>query len=413
MFRSQFLFAMTLAASTVVLPGCGAAGLLAPFIDDAINAIFDDDEKDQVPDSTPIGAAVDLEIALGGRFCCDPANSINQKVSIVTIRHTGDTGTDPITYEFVPESGSTLSATPQSGTLSRGESVNIDITAANCDFVSESFRMRTYFVGEKGVPGRSVTTELIIANVCADGAALLEAFESLLPGEPVKQNLLPTIALVNFAEPVKHGDVSVPDRVPDIPLSQISYYGALAATLDAGDLEDAFTGASPVFPLGGSAAGNVFRASTPATMNAGAYVGIFFGLDGEFDLIDTTRYWRFVVAVDHDGDTNNNFVPVAQQANDPLAGTDRWYVLDFVPGNGWDLRLMDGSSVTPQELPSAVRVIQSGDALLFVIPRSEISGAGAGFRVVSFTHTGDGGTGPSHDWSGDHHPLPNLAAVPD
>jgi len=413
MFRNKFLFALTLATATVFLPACGAVGLLTPFIEEALDKIFDDEEKDKVPDTSPIGAAVDLEIALNGRFCCDPADSTDQRVTIVSISHTGDASSAAITYEFVPESGSVLSANPQSGTLSSGETVNIDIVASDCDFSAEAFRMRTYFVGEKGVPGRSVTTELFVVNVCADGSSLLDAFEGLLPGEPVKTSLLPTIALVNFGEPVKHGDVSVPDRVPDIPLSQISYYGALHVNLDAGDIDDAFTGSNPVFPVGTGANGNSYQASTPATMNAGAYVGIFFGLDGDFDLLDTTRFWRFMVAIDHDGESANNFVPTAQNANDPAAGTDRWYILDFVPGSGWSLKLLNGSEVTPTELPSAARVIQDRDSLLFVIPKSEIPGPGAGYRVISFTHTGDFGIGGSHDWSGDHHPLPSLSALAD
>ena len=120
-----------------------------------------------------------------------------------------------------------------------------------------------------------------------------------------------------------------------------------------------------------------------------------------------------MMAIDSDGESANNFVRTAQNANDPAAGTDRWYILDFVPGSGWSLKLLNGSEVTPTELPSAARVIQDRDALLFVIPKSEIPGPGAGFRVIAFTHTGDFGIGGSQDWSGDHHPLPNLAPLAD
>ena len=108
--------------------------------------------------------------------------------------------------------------------------------------------------------------------------------------------------------------------------------------------------------------------------------------------------------------TGNNFDPPAQTANDPLADTDSWYFLDRNPGQGYNLRRLD---LNQNELASAARVILFENAMVFVIPRSEVPGPGAGFRIFTFTHTGDFGLSASRDWSGDHHPLPSLASVPD
>jgi hypothetical protein len=133
-------------------------------------------------------------------------------------------------------------------------------------------------------------------------------------------------------------------------------------------------------------------------------------VDGVFDLIDTSRFWRFGLCFDSDGNPANDYDPPAQTANDPTQGTDRWYFLDFEPGNGWTLRLIDSDN---NEQATGARVIRYENALVYVIPASEIPGPGAGFRALTFTHTGDFGLGADHDWAGDHHPLNDLIAVPE
>jgi len=405
------LTGIVLMLALIGLPGCGAASLIAPLIERGLDEIFKDDQKgDQIPDDTAIGEAIDLEIALGGRFCCDPANGNNQRVTIVTIRHTGSGDSDPVTFQFLPETDTKLSANPATGTLASGEVTTVEIFASDCDFFVQEFQMRTYFVGDQGVPGRSATADLIVRNVCDDEEPTVGALLTLLADPSVQEALASRIALVNYGEAVRHGDVSVPDRIPDISLSQIGYYGSLEVNLDADDLDAAFTGGSAAFSIGSHSNGTVYEATTPAAMPTGDYRMIFVGLDGSFDLIDSSRHWRFAVAADSDGQTGNNYAPAAQQANDPFQGTDRWYLLDFVPGDGWSASLIDSDG---NELASAVRIIQVADALVFVIPKSELPGPGAGYRVVTFTHTGDNGLGSDHDWSGDHHPTPDLASLSD
>ena len=411
MTYSMKLTGLVLTLALVALPGCGLQSLIVPLIDRGLDELFNDDQEgDLIPDDTAIGEAVDLEIALGGRVCCDPADGANQRVTIVTIRHTGTNDSDPITFEFVPETETKLSASPASGTLAPGEVATVNIFASDCDFFVQEFLMRTFFTGDQGVPDRSTTATVIVRNVCAAEEPVVDAFLALLDDPTVQATLADRIALVEYGEPVKHGDVSVPDRIPDIPLSQIDFYGSLDVNLDVTAIEDAFIGSSPAFPLGSGSDISVYAADTQVGMTPGDYRVIFFGLDGTFGQIDSSRHWRFAVAVDSDGQAGNNFVPDAQFANDPLQGTDRWYLLDYVPGEGWSVRLIDA---TGTEQGSALRVIQLANALVFVIPKSEIPGPGAGYRVVSFTHTGDGGMGANHDWSGDHHPTPDLAALAD
>ena len=128
-----------------------------------------------------------------------------------------------------------------------------------------------------------------------------------------------------------------------------------------------------------------------------------------FERTDQSRIWRFAVVVDSDGLSGNNYVPPLTELNDPVKGTDSFYSLVYLPGDGWSfhLYLADGS-----EAMTAARVVLDGNALVFVIPNSEVPGPGAGFRVTTFTHKGDFGVGG--DWSGDFHPKPpELEAIPD
>ena len=105
------LHGLVLLLAFAMLPGCGAAGLLAPLIDKAFDEIFDNDGPgDKVKDDTEIGQAVGLEISLGGLVCCDPADGVNQKVATITIQHTGPNGSDPVTFNFIPETATNLSA---------------------------------------------------------------------------------------------------------------------------------------------------------------------------------------------------------------------------------------------------------------------------------------------------------------
>jgi hypothetical protein len=405
------LSALALALGLVLLPGCGAATLLAPLIEKAIDDIFDNGQAgDLIKDTTEIGRATELEIAFGGRYCCDPANGVDQRVTVVTIRHTGPSGSDPISYQFVPEAGSRLSAIPATGTLSRGEVQLIEIFASDCGFEFDDFRMRVFFEGDEGVPGRSTTTLITVNNVCSDTTPAVVTTGLLSGGTLGRSAYADALTLVEYGEAVQHGDVRVPDKVPSIALSEISYYGMVRLALDASALDDLFTGASASFPVGDGANGRILEGETTAPMAAGDYLVGVVALDGLFELIDTSREWRFGLCFDSDGNPANDYAPPSVTANDPTRGTDRWYFVDFAPGDGWSLRLIDSDG---NEQATAARTIQFGNLLAFVIPAGEIPGPGAGYRAFTFTHTGDFGLGVARDWSGDHHPVSGLAAVPD
>jgi len=408
MIRTRF-FALCL--GLVVIPACGLQSLIVPLITDVIDKAINGRDKpgDVLPDDTAIGKAVDLEVDMGGRVCCDPANGVDQIVTIVTVRHTGDPGSDDVEVKFVPETGTILSAQPVGGVIARGEELDIEIRASDCDFDTADFRIRTFFVGQEGKNDLSVTTLLRVTNICSVERPVVAALELLTPSGAVQPDFINAVGLEELGEAVEHGNVTVLDKVPNRPLTEISTWGRISVSYSATDLQNLFTLGAAEFPKGNGSNGWTYISDVPDTMAAGDYELVFVAFNGLFDNTDLSRIWRFAVVVDSDGLSANNYVPPLTDLNSPVKGTDSWYSLVYLPGDGWSfhLYLADGS-----EAITSARVVLSGNALVFVIPRSEVPGPGAGFRITTFTHTGDFGIGG--DWSGDVHPKPSaLAAIPD
>jgi hypothetical protein len=408
MIRTRFF---ALCMGLVILPACGIQSLLVPLITDAIDKAINGGGQsgDVIPDDTAIGRAVDLEILMAGRVCCDPANGPDQVVTVVTVRHTGDSGSSDVEVKFVPEADSILSAQPVVGVISRGEEIDIEVYASDCNFDVQEFRVRTYFVGQEGKTNLSVTTLLRVTNICSPDRPVVAALERLTPDGPIDTDFINAVTIEELGEAVEHGNVAILDKVPNQPLSEISTWGRISANYSSSELSDMFTGGSPDFPLGNGANGWAYQGGISNSMSAGDYELVFVSFNGVFALTDTSRIWRFAVVADSDGQSDNNYVPPLAELNDPVKGTDSWYSLVHLPGNGWSfhLYLADGS-----EVATSARVVLDGNALVFVIPKSEVNGPGAGFRITTFTHKGD--FGANGDWSGDFHPKPPvLAPIPD
>lgn len=411
-FRAHFSGPfLALVLGVTILPACGLQSLIVPLITGAIDDLINGGGQvgDILPDDTKIGRAADLEISQGGRVCSDPLDGPDQLVAIVTVRHEGDPGSDDIEVKFVPEAATKLSAQPVGGVIARGEELDIEIYASDSDFNVEGFRVRTFFVGSEGKKNLSITSLLAITNICSEKRPTVAALQLLTPDRAIEDEFIDAVLIEELGLPVVHGNVAVLDKVPNQPLSEVSTWGRISTSYSGTDLTNIFGGVSPDFPLGNGGNGWTYEAGIPDTMAAGDYELVFVAFNGLFDLTDTSRIWRFAVVVDSDGQSGNNYVPPLAELNDPVKGTDKWYSLVFAPGSGWSFHLfLPGGG----EAMTAARVVLDGNALVFIIPRSEVSGPGAGFRIATFTHTGDFGV--AGDWSGDHHPKPPvLAPIPD
>ena len=89
----------------------------------------------------------------------------------------------------------------------------VEVFASDCDFEFEDFLVRTYFLGDEGVPGRSTTTLLTVSNLCSDGTPALTTAQLLAVGSPILDEYVNALDIVEFDEAVKHGDVGVPDKI--------------------------------------------------------------------------------------------------------------------------------------------------------------------------------------------------------
>ena len=52
------------------------------------------------------------------------------------------------------------------------------------------------------------------------------------------------------------------------------------------------------------------------------------------------------------------------------------------------------------------------NVILLVAPASEFGVSNPMYRVTAFSHTGDFGANPPHDWSGDQHPRVTEGLAP-
>lgn len=140
--------------------------------------------------------------------------------------------------------------------------------------------------------------------------------------------------------------------------------------------------------------------------------------------------FTYGLAFDDDGDESDNYQFAPPFTADFFRNTEHWYQLHIdVDGTRrmWADGARDGTLGHPRF--SSALVIETGDTIVWVIPRSEIPGDQPAFRVTAFHDNGDPGAVPNPETSGgdvsgegvleplipiDGEPVvfDNLAAVP-
>jgi hypothetical protein len=109
---------------------------------------------------------------------------------------------------------------------------------------------------------------------------------------------------------------------------------------------------------------------------------------------------EFSAVFDADGNASNNYVADPAYPNDFFQDTDQWYVARYTPGVGWELAASTAVDSNIQSMTSAARVVFTGNAVLWIIPASELGVACPDWRVTTFAHKGDYGINPPNEWSG-------------
>ncbi len=144
---------------------------------------------------------------------------------------------------------------------------------------------------------------------------------------------------------------------------------------------------------------------TPATRPPeGAFVVLSTVMGGAVPLADATNRYVYAFVFDSDGVSANNYRAPPNYPSDFYDDTDRWYEASWTPGGSWVLTAKTARGGTIMQVPTAARMVLSGDTLFFIAPRGEFDVATPKWRFTAFRHKGDHGLNPPYDWNGDVEP---------
>ncbi len=116
---------------------------------------------------------------------------------------------------------------------------------------------------------------------------------------------------------------------------------------------------------------------------------IFFNvMEQDIPPADSDNQYQYGFVFDRDGDTNNNYQPHPDYANDFFKDTDFWIVGYYHPDYGWGLTVNDATNGVITTATSAAKMLISGNTIIVFIPRSEFPAQNIGYRVTAFGHDG-------------------------
>jgi len=104
---------------------------------------------------------------------------------------------------------------------------------------------------------------------------------------------------------------------------------------------------------------------------------------------DANYSYQIGFVFDSDDDPSNNYQPAPSWPADFFKDTDRWYVAEYAPGGEWTISVSNAGSSTLAA--SGARIIMNGNAVVLVLPASEIPSSQASFRITAFRHDGSYG----------------------
>jgi len=200
-------------------------------------------------------------------------------------------------------------------------------------------------------------------------------------------------------EETDHSAPSVGAAIAALAHTELIGSFVFRAVFTAQQIADAFGNTD--FPEGAGEHGFTVVANTPLDPQAGDHLVAIARFGGDVPLADPGRFYQYGFVFDADGNPNNNFEPVQGFENDFFGGTDRWYSLEYAPGDGWTLTVSDARDNQVTEVASAARAIIRDDTILLLVPLSEFGDKTPAYRLTAFCHGGDFGLEPPHDWSGD------------
>lgn len=382
-----------LAALAAVLPSCESSHERAIVQSSVESIIFSCDPGDTFP--LEIGTFY-VQIFEGQLDFLEP--------STITATFTSDITLD-LPGQHVPPQLPVRLSLASGSTLNLGATA-VDVLVDNCDFSAASVRFIVEVVGRrKDDQTLSVTRHIRDFTILNINPPRLVDIPQLLV-EAVLGNQ--TTALDDFTLDAPTGvrtcnpAVELPDTLPAAEADTFQV-GAITVDLTQQQLDDAFLGSSPRFPLGTGPLGITLESFVnPVAPTPGRYLIAWqCVLDNIPDSPSDFRF--FELFLDRDNDPSNNFEASLEKST--TNDVDTWYTTLHQPGVGWAALAFDAQDQTaPQRFPSGVRVILYGQVQLFVVPLGELGDpTSAGIRMATFIHTGTQGRN-GQPWSADSTP---------
>jgi hypothetical protein len=343
-------------------------------------------------------------------------SSFPRDVQEITLRHNGQVG--DIEFDLKDPSG-ILQATPASGVLSPGQQIIITVAIlALINYKTEELLMTCRYAG-------ALSTEvLVVAFAFALMPPGMYVMSLLSASDPAIPNLFELALLLGLVDAiVRHiGTNRKADHAPILRFTEIILMGMLTLPLTFLQLQSNFwrsktepeSNVAVNFPPGQGAIGYTLHPDMEVDMVPGDFhvFHSWMRLGGVIPIKDPEPKNRHTYAfvLDSDGSVTNNWKARPTYPNHFWQGTDRWYEIRYnqkdTPG-AWSFRVwqVDATGKASQ-VASAARAIIVEDAIVLVVPKSEIPGPSATWRTTTFVHQTDdlGGISPFL-WSGDVEPA--------
>lgn len=292
------------------------------------------------------------------------------------------------------------------------------IIVAGCDEPSRNITLRVRkCLAEKGVASSEIDAFLVdVRERVISG----ERLDDLLDNDEKEEERIEAWArflcdLHRFGidELIAHSAASVPPKEPDRVWTEFSRHitvGQVPIDPDASSGDDHLrrrttsTRRGVIVPPCGQSDDEVVLCGAETYPHDEALVTTMVTA-GDIPLADLEYHHQYAVVFDSDDDPSNNYQAPPDYPNDFFHATDRWYVVTYAPGAGWslDVSVARDGDVTP--VASDARAVIEGRSIFLMIPPSELDVECPPYRTTAFTHKGDYGLQPPHEWSGDVEPA--------
>jgi len=360
-------------------------------------------------------------------FCCDTSISERTKIGEFLIQIYNGQLQDlrPSTIEATvatnflseapPGTQHTLTS-PVQLSVSSGDDLDVgsntvEVFLLDCDFsrvtVDIDVQVTGRRISDNAIELLQLQSSFDVVNTCpprAVPASPPEELVSAVLGEPVadfEQYGVDTATGV----PTLNASPDIEPQVPMLDFTEVFQIGGVTVTLTQDQLDEAFLGTEPRFPIGpaGGNFGRTFQPVRSQTMMPGDYLLAWQSVEGEIPLDDPERTLQFSLVLDRDGDTGNNFMAAMGQENNPQQNTDTFFQGFYNPNSGFSFVVQDGQTTPPGLLTSSARMVFFGQVQFFVIPLAELGNpTDLRGRFITFAHFGDFGS--IEPWSADPTP---------